>query len=945
MRRFLLLAIYLLILFGYAQAGYYDAITTSSPTFIADLQNRIRSPYSQISYYSFEETNIANFASWDNATGTRSVACVYSGEICIYTPPFQWTPVTPFSREHTWCQSWMPSSSGPQYSDQHHLFPVNQNNANGVRSNHPLGKVITLSSSYLQAKYGTDSSGKYIYEPRDGHKGDAARALLYMALRYNGISGQDWTFSRLSTFLVDTASEGFQSVNQLIQWHQQDPSDKWEVTRNDYVQSIQQNRNPFVDHPEYINFINFWNLSKLNPSFDPEPSNYVTNFTSGSIGNSSIQLTWTNATSAQLPSGNLLLGYNKNDYFIPMDGVTYTNDSILSDGKAVVTVSTSANTYTFTGLAPDTPYYFRIYSYNGTNTTINYKIDGTVPVAVITTASGSLATEPTNYITNFMVGSVSTSSIQLTWADAVGGQVPSGYLLVANNDYQFTDPVDSIIYSDDSNLADGTAVINITYPSSSTYTFSALSSYTYYYFRMYSYNGDTTLRNYKTDGTIPEVQGVTQLTPVVVTLEAANITNSTADGQGNITYLGNPNPTQHGFVWDTSSNPTLALSTKTELGAVSTTGFFTGSITSLTPQTRFYIKAYATNSQGTSYGNEVNFYTLSNEPSSHAGAFTATAISTSQINLSWSAATGANGYLILQRQGVNPTGTPLDSQAYLVDDIIGDATVVAIVTSGSSTTQSVTGLSPGTLYYFSIIPYGYNGTNFETYNYRTTASIPTANAMTQSAPGLPVIINEFSQGKDTAKEWVEILVVQNNFNLQNYKLIDNGGGTSLSITLSGSGFASLAWGTLIVLYNGGDVDTVITPDLSYNGTSDKSLQISSLNNSGAFAVTRTAGWNSTTGAFTNTLATDVPQLINASGDTVFSVPAPAPSGGNFIAYLGNTSSGATVASNWSSPSPAASATPGQPNGGVNTDWINSLPVELSYFGTEIESPSVLTPKR
>lgn len=463
----IIVSIFILIAIAWSQAAYYDTITTSSPTFISDLQARIRSPYNQISYDSFDETNIANFASWDNGNGTRSVACVYSGEIYTYTPPFTWLP---FSREHTWCQSWMPSDSGPQYSDQHHLFPVNQNNVNSVRSNHPLGKVINLDSTYLQAKFGTDSSGKYIYEPRDGDKGDAARALLYMAVKYNGVSGLDWTFSHLSTYLI-SAGEGYQSVDQLIQWHKQDPPDKWEVDRNTYVQSTQLNRNPFVDHPEYVSFINFWNLSKLNPSYASEPSNYVTNFTSGAIGNTTIQLTWTNATGAQLPSGNLLLAYNKNDYFIPMDGVTYTQDSNLTDGKAVVTISTSATTYTFTGLAPNTPYYFRIYSYNGTTTTINYKIDGTVPVAVITTASGALATEPTNYVTNFNTGAISTSSIQLTWTDAVGGQLPSGYLLVANNTYVFIDPVDGVTYADDSSLADGSALINLTYPSSSTYTF------------------------------------------------------------------------------------------------------------------------------------------------------------------------------------------------------------------------------------------------------------------------------------------------------------------------------------------------------------------------------------------------------------------------------------------------------------------------------------------
>ncbi|MFB3896312.1 MAG: endonuclease [bacterium] len=919
--------------------SYYSGITTSNSTFITDLETRIRSPFNHISYDDFDESNIANFASYPSSATTRSVVCVYSGEVYTYVPPFSWLP---FSREHTWCQSWMPLDDNPQKADQHHIFPLDQDNANAVRSNHPLGKVINVTSTFLQAKYGTDSSGKYIYEPRDSHKGDAARALFYMAVKHNGVGGLDWTFSHLSTYLI-SAGENFQSVDQLIQWHKQDPPDKWEVDRNTYVQSTQLNRNPFVDHPEYTNFINFWNLSKLSPSYSSEPTNYATNFGSGAVGNTSIQLTWTNATGTQLSSGNLLIAYNKDDYFIPMDGVAYTDDSNLSDGKAVLSISTSTTTYTFTGLAANTTYYFRLYSYNGTGTSINYKIDGTVPVAVITTASGSLATEPTNYITNFATGTISTSSIQLTWTDAAGGQLPSGYLLVANNDYQFSDPVDGLVYADDSNLADGSAVINITHPTSGTFTFSGLSSNTYYYFRMYSYNGNTTLRNYKTSGTVPETEGITQLTPDVITLDASNIANTTATGNANLIYLGSPSPTQHGFVWNTSPNPTLALSTKTQLGAISTTGIFTGAMTGLSAQTFYYLKAFATNAQGTSYGNEVNFYTLSNEPSSHVGSFTATAISTSQINLSWTAAAGAQGYLILDKSGSAPTGTPVDGQEYTVNDGVGDASVAAVVTSGSSTTQAITGLTASTKYYFSIMPFGYDGVNAETYNYRTTATIPIALSTTLSMPGLPVIINEFSQGASGAKEWVEILVVQDNFNLQGYKLIDGNG--TLSITLSGSGFASLAMGTLIVIYNGGDVDSVITPDTTYNGTSDKSLQISSLNNSGPYAVTRTLGWSGTTGAFANASSTDIPQLLNVSGDTVFGLPrTPTPASGMFTAYLGNTSSGATIASNWSADSGYTYATPGLPNGGANTTWINGLPVELSYFGTELIEPTAVLPK-
>ena len=224
----------------------------------------------------------------------------------------------------------------------------------------------------------------------------------------------------------------------------------------------------------------------------------------------------------------------------------------------------------------------------------------------------------------------------------------------------------------------------------------------------------------------------------------------------------------------------------------------------------------------------------------------------------------------------------------------------------------------------------------------------TYNAVLASAGD--VIINEFSQAS-SAKEWVEILVVKDNLDLRNHRLVDTNATNpqnpdGLDITLSGSGFSSLRAGTLIVLYNGGDVDSTITPDLTYNPTNgDYVLQISSQNNSGNFAVTRTTGWNSTTGAFGNGSTTDAPRLLNASGTEIYKFPkAPTPMNQRATAYLSNTASGATDATKWSADFASAGANPGLANGGVNTTWINSLrgnnaPV-LNTAGNPTTLPSI-----
>ncbi len=251
-----------------AIGNYYALVNTANTTFVDDLKNRIRAPYTKIDYAQYDETNVANFAVRDAPGGQKFVECVYSGQVYAYTLPFAWTPTTPFSREHTFCHSWMPtypSTTGHEYSDQHHLFPVNQNSANAVRSNHPLGEVDVVTSSFLEGKYGLDINGNKVYEPRESHKGNAARALFYMSMKYDGVNANNWTFDYVNGTILPALSESAQDVDLLLAWHIVDDPDNQEIARNDYVQSIQQNRNPFVDHPEYVNYVNLNNLTYVAP--------------------------------------------------------------------------------------------------------------------------------------------------------------------------------------------------------------------------------------------------------------------------------------------------------------------------------------------------------------------------------------------------------------------------------------------------------------------------------------------------------------------------------------------------------------------------------------------------------------------------------------------------------------------------------------------------------
>lgn len=103
--------------------------------------------------------------------------------------------------------------------------------------------------------------------------------------------------------------------------------------------------------------------------------------------------------------------------------------------------------------------------------------------------------------------------------------------------------------------------------------------------------------------------------PTVTTQAVTAISGTTATGSGNITSLGVPNPTQHGHCWSINPTPTISEPLvptsnggRTENGAASATGAFTSAMTVLVAGTKYYVRAYATNAEGTSYGGQVEFW-------------------------------------------------------------------------------------------------------------------------------------------------------------------------------------------------------------------------------------------------------------------------------------------------------------------------------------------------
>lgn len=240
---------------------------------------------------------------------------------------------------------------------------------------------------------------------------------------------------------------------------------------------------------------------------------------------------------------------------------------------------------------------------------------------------------------------------------------------------------------------------------------------------------------------------VTASGPLVNTPSVSNIIDTSATLSANLASNGGTTILERGFVWSTATNPLSGGSgVTTAVVSGSGTGTFTATPTNFPAGTKIFFKGYARNSSGYFYTTEVSFTTQSREPSSYPSSFTATAISKNAITLNWTQVTGANGYLIIQRLGVAPTGVPADKTAYTLSQAIGDGNVAGIITNGATTTTTVSGLLQGTRYYYTLFPFGYNGVDVTTYNYRTIPTIPLANDSTLGFPTSNLSTIEFVTG-------------------------------------------------------------------------------------------------------------------------------------------------------------------------------------------------------
>ena len=161
-----------------------------------------------------------------------------------------------YNREHSWPQSWFSGNDQSTPSrDLHHVFPTD-GFVNSQRSNHPFGEVSNATwTSQNGSKLGTcKSSLGYsgtVFEPIDEYKGDFARALMYMSVRYY-TEDSDWSTSGMTEKSVIKPW----AIAMLLNWSDNDPVSQKEIDRNNVIYSdYQHNRNPFIDYPDYAHMI------------------------------------------------------------------------------------------------------------------------------------------------------------------------------------------------------------------------------------------------------------------------------------------------------------------------------------------------------------------------------------------------------------------------------------------------------------------------------------------------------------------------------------------------------------------------------------------------------------------------------------------------------------------------------------------------------------------
>jgi endonuclease I len=416
MKKILSLFFLVLITSLYADIPYYNGLDTTlrCGDFKTALSNKINSGVS-VKDYDFLIGAHAAYDIHKSDDNLRTIIWDMYSDNPIGPEPYEFIPITDkcgdginqegscYNREHSTPASWY-GDAYPMYSDFFNVVPTDYY-VNGQRKNYPMAVVATATfTSQNGCKLGSSATSGIsgtVFEPRNEYKGDFARIFLYMAVRYQNVINTLRNGDGAKVF----ANNLYPSINTpalklYIQWHNQDPPSQKEINRNNGGQTYQGNRNPFVDHPEWVYKI--WGTDGTCPPLNPVCNRPlpVTNIVFSNITSSSFQGSFTPSTA----SGFLIVVSQGALNTIPVNGVTYFDNQAFGNGQ-VIEVGTS-NAFSYAGALENTNYTISVFPYNNTNCS-NGPVYTSIASNTVTTLQS--CTAPTTPITNLTFIPSSTS--------------------------------------------------------------------------------------------------------------------------------------------------------------------------------------------------------------------------------------------------------------------------------------------------------------------------------------------------------------------------------------------------------------------------------------------------------------------------------------------------------------------------------------------------------
>ena len=268
-KRFLISGILGLVCFSLiatVPAGYYNSLEGKKGAALkTELHNIIcQDTTHYLDYGSGAGKTWEGFYYTDRDVATNSVIDMYSANIRYFpnpNPNFSAFGST-IEIEHSVPKSWWGCDiTHPDCpaKDLNHLYPAD-GTTNMSKNDNPLGVVTgTPTTDNGVSKIGPAVYDGYtgaVFEPANQYKGDFARSYFYMATAYEHYA-RKWDTSKPENMMQNNTYPVFKpwALTLLLQWHKQDVVSLKETTRNDVVYGIQKNRNPFIDHPELIDYI------------------------------------------------------------------------------------------------------------------------------------------------------------------------------------------------------------------------------------------------------------------------------------------------------------------------------------------------------------------------------------------------------------------------------------------------------------------------------------------------------------------------------------------------------------------------------------------------------------------------------------------------------------------------------------------------------------------